>query len=291
MSGWLTGATAVTGLPGFSGRLRSWVVVSIGALGAVFAMYAGRRTAVVRRRLVSRSPATSLLAHGLGSSVVPAPGHGPRPLVALRSKTRLDGWVPSIGVPIVIAAALGLASPPIGVITLLLGLARPILRRRRRRVLHRARVERELPDFIELVALAVEAGCNPLLALRHVQHRTQGPIADAMGAVLANYGVGVRLADALDELPVLLGRPEEPFESVRPLVQVLGSADRYGTALLEPLLRLATDARVARRQQAEAAARRLPIKLLFPLISCVLPAFALLTVAPLLASGLRSLRL
>lgn len=291
MSGWLTVATAVTGLPGFSGRLRSWVVVFLAALGAVFAMYAGRRTAVVRRRLVSRSPAISVLAHGLGPSVAPAPGHRGRPPVSLRSKTRFDGWVPSIGVPIVIAAALGLASPPIGVVTLLLGLARPILRRRRRRLLRRARVERELPDFIELVALAVEAGCNPLLALRHVQHRTQGPIADAMGAVLANYGVGVRLADALDELPVLLGRAEEPFESVRPLVQVLGSADRYGTALLEPLLRLATDARVARRQQAEAAARRLPIKLLFPLISCVLPAFALLTVAPLLASGLRSLRL
>jgi tight adherence protein C len=54
---------------------------------------------------------------------------------------------------------------------------------------------------------------------------------------------------------------------------------------------LATDVRADRRRRAEEAARRVPVKLLFPLVLCVLPAFALLTVAPLLAGALGSLRL
>ena len=49
--------------------------------------------------------------------------------------------------------------------------------------------------------------------------------------------------------------------------------------------------RLARQIRAEEAARRVPVRLLFPLVLCVLPAFALLTVAPLLAGALRSLRL
>ena len=43
--------------------------------------------------------------------------------------------------------------------------------------------------------------------------------------------------------------------------------------------------------RAEEAVRKVPVKLLFPLVTCTLPAFALLTVAPLVAGALRQLRL
>jgi len=59
---------------------------------------------------------------------------------------------------------------------------------------------------------------------------------------------------------------------------VLAGAERYGTPLLPALDRLALDARLDRRRRAEEAARRVPVKLLFPLVLCVLPAFGLLTV-------------
>ena len=57
------------------------------------------------------------------------------------------------------------------------------------------------------------------------------------------------------------------------------------------LERVAFDARADRRRGAEEAARRVPVKLLFPLVACILPAFAALTVLPLLAGTLGSLRL
>jgi tight adherence protein C len=54
---------------------------------------------------------------------------------------------------------------------------------------------------------------------------------------------------------------------------------------------LAAEVRAERRRRAEAAARRVPVKLLFPLVLCVLPAFGLLTVVPLLAGAATSLHL
>ena len=76
----------------------------------------------------------------------------------------------------------------------------------------------------------------------------------------------------------------------RPLVAALASSDRYGAPLGAGLVRLADDVRLRRRRRAEEAARRVPVQMLFPLVGCSLPAFALLIVAPLIASGLGSLR-
>ena len=77
---------------------------------------------------------------------------------------------------------------------------------------------------------------------------------------------------------------------VLPLVAALLASERYGAPLLDGLARLAAELRSDRRRRAEEAARRVPVKLLFPLVFCTLPAFALLTVAPLLAGALGSLR-
>jgi tight adherence protein C len=78
---------------------------------------------------------------------------------------------------------------------------------------------------------------------------------------------------------------------VRPLVASLVASERYGAPLATGLERLADEVRRDRRRRAEEVARKVPVKLLFPLVTCTLPAFGLLTVAPLIASAVRSLRL
>jgi tight adherence protein C len=52
---------------------------------------------------------------------------------------------------------------------------------------------------------------------------------------------------------------------------------------------IADASRHQRRQRADAAARRLPIKLSFPLVLCVLPAFIVLTVVPAIIGAFRTL--
>jgi tight adherence protein C len=100
--------------------------------------------------------------------------------------------------------------------------------------------------------------------------------------VLARVDRGIRLADALDAV-------DREIEPVRPLVDALVATERYGAPLVASLDRVAADARDARRRTREEAARRVPVKLLFPLVFCTLPAFALLTVVPVLLRSLPSL--
>jgi tight adherence protein C len=157
------------------------------------------------------------------------------------------------------------------------------LRRRARRRRH-DEVARSLPEVVDLFDLAVGAGLNVTLAVDAVARRASGPIADELGTALDDVRLGRGLADALSDVPVRAG------EAVRPLVDALVSSDRYGASLGDALPLLASEVRADRRRRAEELARRVPIKLLFPLVCCVLPAFGLLTLAPLIAGAAAALR-
>jgi tight adherence protein C len=161
----------------------------------------------------------------------------------------------------------------------------PSWQRRRQEARRLARLEAELPEVVDLLVLAVGAGLTVPLALDAVARRGSGDLAAELGKVVAASHQGRRLADALDVLPLAAG------EATRPLVAALTASERYGAPLTAGLERLAAEVRSTRRRRADEAARRVSVKLLFPLVLCILPAFALLTVAPLIASALRSLRL
>ncbi|MEY2430889.1 MAG: tight adherence protein [Acidimicrobiaceae bacterium] len=184
-----------------------------------------------------------------------------------------------------------LLGSPIGLACLVCGLAADGLGAWwMRRIVTRAGADRDAiaaqqADVIDLFVLALGAGLNLRLALTAVARRAPPAWASSLAALVDQIERGQRVGDALDALPDALGEP------ARPLVRVLAGAERYGTPLLPGLDRLAIDARLDRRRRAEEAARRVPVKLLFPLVLCVLPAFGLLTVAPLLAGALDALRL
>jgi tight adherence protein C len=146
-------------------------------------------------------------------------------------------------------------------------------------------VDASLPEVVDLLILATGAGLSVRQAVSSVAARADGPLAAELLRVVADADRGRRLADALEELPARAG------ESTRALVAVLLASERYGAAVAPGLERLADEVRADTRRRAEAAARRVPVKLLFPLVTCILPAFGLLTVAPLIAGALRSLRL
>jgi len=163
------------------------------------------------------------------------------------------------------------------------GLPRLAARRDHRRRLQR--FEADLPETVDLLALAVGAGCNVPLAVAAAGSRGSGPLAAELRRLTAEVSGGRRLADVLDELPARAG------ESVRPLAAALAGCERYGAPLGPSLDRIAEHVRRQRQRRGEEAARRVPVLLLFPLVLCILPAFALLTVAPLIAGALQELRL
>ena len=143
---------------------------------------------------------------------------------------------------------------------------------------------RALPDVIDLLVIAVRAGLTPELAIRKVAPFTGPPIGLDLQAVIDRIdNDGQRFADALDGLISHRGEP------LRPVVAALTGAERYGLPLAPALDALAQHARTTRRRQADIAARRLPVVLAFPLVVCILPAFAVLSVAPALIGALRAL--
>lgn len=145
-------------------------------------------------------------------------------------------------------------------------------------------IERTLPDAVDLLRLATHTGLSVHQLVQGVLPSLPPPVAPAFAEVQRRVDCGVRLADALDALEVL-------GEAVHPLLAVIRSTAFDGTPLLPALERVAADSRMIRRRRAEQLARRLPVQLLAPLVLCVLPAFALLAVVPLIAASLGALSL
>lgn len=201
---------------------------------------------------------------------------------------RLPGAGPDInkqvGQGVATAAVLGLRVVWLAPFGFLIGWQLSAIRQRTMRERRIRRLEEAFPDFIDLLRLALEAGCSLPLALRSLAESDRSALRPELVRVVADMQDGASLITALEALVARTG------EVVRPLAAALIASERYGLPLRDTLEALSLEAKAARRRRAEVAARRLPITMLFPLITCTLPAFALLTVVPLLGSGLQSLR-
>jgi len=192
---------------------------------------------------------------------------------------RRAGWA-AIGTGLAL-----LVSPVAAVGVATISMVAGVASAQRRRRLHEQRILASLPETIDLFILATGAGQPVQRALALVAARAVGQVGSELRAAAMRVELGARTADALEIAAGALG------DSVRPLVSVLCASERYGTPLVPALERLAVEARNDRRRRAEESARRVPVKLLFPLVLCTLPAFALLTVVPLLVGAFGSLHL
>ena len=177
-----------------------------------------------------------------------------------------------------------MVSPVVAVPAAALTWAVPATRARARRLARDREVRTALPDTVDLFRLAVGAGLSVHQAVDAVAHHAPAPVAATLAEARRRVDLGERLGDALEVLDDL-GDP------ALALTAALRGAARYGSPLGAALERVAADARVLRRRRAEEDARRLPVQLLFPLVLCVLPAFGLLAVVPLLLASLQSLQL
>jgi hypothetical protein len=278
-----------------AGRLVAQAAAPLVAVGTVVGIVSGARTHRARARLRDRCA-------GPGARPAPAPSvrSGAVVLVvdawraaavAVGSRVlRLAGRSPAVDTSRRIGGALLLATMAVAsgcgpVVALVVGLAAwatPLTRALSRRSRERAALVDELPEIVDLVRLGVGSGLNVRLALEAVVRHHDGRIVAELRDVLARAGRGERLADALDRI-------DPASDAVAPLVDALVATERYGAPLVTALDRVAADARLARRRRREEVARRVPVKLLFPLVFCTLPAFALLTVVPVLVRSLPSL--
>ena len=69
-------------------------------------------------------------------------------------------------------------------------------------------------------------------------------------------------------------------DDVRAFVAVMIQSDRFGTSIAQALRTHAQSLRTRRRQRAEAAARKTPVKMVFPLVFCIFPELMVVILAP-----------
>lgn len=181
------------------------------------------------------------------------------------------------------AAAIALLGPALSVA--LIGSAALVRVELVRRTRHRARraSDAAFPDLVDLFRIAAAAGHPVHRCLEVVASRAPVPVRPPLADALTRVNGGVPLADALVALGPDLGT------SGPVLADALRAALRTGSPLGPVLDRVVLVARDRRTRNAQTAARRLPVTMLFPLVLCVLPAFGLLGVVPLLAGSLGSL--
>ncbi len=153
------------------------------------------------------------------------------------------------------------------------------MRARRSRRRQHIEVQRELPVAVDLVGVALAAGCTPFLAVEHACRYAPSRIAGLLRRVPRACTLGQSFDAALSDLAAAEAE-------LRPLADALRTSARLGSPAAPALSRLAAEVRADLRRRAEARARVVPVRLCFPLVACVLPAFALLTVAPAVLGGL-----
>jgi pilus assembly protein TadC len=136
----------------------------------------------------------------------------------------------------------------------------------------------ELPVTLDLLGVAVEAGCTPYLAVEVAQRWAPRRMEACLTGVREACALGATFGHALDDLGTRVPR-------LRPLADALVASERLGAPVGPALARLADEQRAEVRRRTEAHARRVPVRLLFPLVFVVLPAFGLLTVIPTLLAG------
>jgi pilus assembly protein TadC len=131
----------------------------------------------------------------------------------------------------------------------------------------------------DLLAMVVAAGLTPYLALEVAARFGPPPVAERLAATLSAARAGLGLAEALDA-------EGQRTRQLGSLLALLAASERSGAPVGAALCRLAAVTRAQARRRAMARARTVPVRLLFPLVFLVLPAFLLLTVAPVVLASL-----
>lgn len=140
------------------------------------------------------------------------------------------------------------------------------------------KLRRALPSAIDLMVMSIEGGQSLDMALQGAGRGLQR-LYPALSAELSQVQLEMRASKARAEALRQLGeRNSEP--ELRKFVQLLLDSDRFGTSLGPTLRQHSKYLRIRFRQKAQEAARKLTVKLVFPVFFLIFPCVLLVTLGP-----------
>jgi tight adherence protein C len=183
----------------------------------------------------------------------------------------------ALGLVCLVSGALG---TKVGVATLFIlpiigGLA-PTWWLRSRIKTRRMRVTNDLPDLLDLMTISVAAGLGLEQAMQVSCARFESPVCDELRLTLREMELGLSRHDALDNLKL-----RTDIDDLITFAVVLSQADALGLPIGRVLEAQADEMRDKRRQRAREKAAKVPVKILFPLALCFLPAIMIIVLGPI----------
>ncbi len=157
----------------------------------------------------------------------------------------------------------------------LLGWKGPLMVVRSREKARRTAVDVELVDALGEMVMGVEAGLTlDVVMLRYAQNRST-PLAAEFGAILDRVQLGTPRVEAM---AMMAERTPTPI--MRMFAAAMVQNQRLGTPLASVLRQQAATARRQRRQAVEERAAKVPMKMIFPTVFCILPVLMIVVVGP-----------
>jgi Flp pilus assembly protein TadB len=198
-----------------------------------------------------------------------APESDGRPLLRVVASlaVAVGAWVLAGGLP-----GLGMAAVAGGVCWWVTGRMEPYAVRRRRK-----RLAAAVPQVVDLMAACLGAGLSPSAALEHVAAAVGPPAAEELASVSARLRFGVD--------PATVWRDLAQHPQLGGLGRALARAVETGASVADAMQRLSEDLRRTARSDVESRARAVGVKAAVPLGICLLPAFVLVGVVPLVAGA------
>ena len=133
----------------------------------------------------------------------------------------------------------------------------------------------QLPDALDLLTISVEAGLGFDAALAKVVEKMEGPLVDEFRQALAEVRMGRSRREALRD--VSLRADSQPVSN---FIGAIVQAEQLGVPIAKVLQIQSTQLRIERRQRAEEAAAKAPVKMLFPMVGCIFPTIFIVILGP-----------
>lgn len=145
-------------------------------------------------------------------------------------------------------------------------------------------VERALPDFLDLVVVSVEAGLGFEAAVARIAERAEGPLAAEFRRMLADQNLGATRRQTLLAL-----QQRCPAPGLKGLVAAMLQAEQTGMGIGQVLRAQGERLRARRRQRAQEAAMKAPVKMLFPLVFLIFPSLFVVILGPAMLTVMRGM--